>query len=91
MHPDRQNRIINVLLLIGSFIENLGLLNGKMGISICFYHLARKTGNPTYENYAEELLEQSNMYFGLTRNCAKKLITLDFMGYRIDLLSVEKL
>jgi hypothetical protein len=57
MHTDRQNRIINALLLHGSFIKNQGLLNGKMGISIFFFHLARKTGNPISENYAGELLE----------------------------------
>jgi lantibiotic modifying enzyme len=58
MHTDRQKRIINALLLHGSFIENPGLLNGKMGISIFFYHLARKTGNPIYENYAAELIDE---------------------------------
>ncbi|MGV8090713.1 MAG: hypothetical protein AB2L24_02435 [Mangrovibacterium sp.] len=30
-------RIINTLLLHSGFIDNLGLLNGKMGISIFFY------------------------------------------------------
>jgi glycosyltransferase len=58
MHTNRQNRIINALLLHGSFIKNPGLLNGKMGISIFFFHLARQTGNPIYESYAGELLEQ---------------------------------
>jgi glycosyltransferase involved in cell wall biosynthesis len=41
-------RIINGLLLHSSFIDNLGLLNGKMGVSIFFYHLSRKTGNTIY-------------------------------------------
>lgn len=50
--------IINTILLNSSFINNLGLLNGKMGISICFYHLARQTGNPIYEDYAGELIDE---------------------------------
>ena len=53
-----QQRLVNALLLHSSFIDNLGLLNGKMGISICFYHLARQTGNPLYEEYAGELIDE---------------------------------
>jgi hypothetical protein len=45
-------RVINALLLHSSFSENLGLFNGKMGISIAFFHLFRQTGNELYENYA---------------------------------------
>jgi len=51
-------RIINTLLLNASFIDNIGLLNGKMGISIAFYHLARQTGNKIYEDYAGELIDE---------------------------------
>lgn len=51
-------RLINALLLNGSFIDNPGLLNGKMGLSICFYHLARRTGNSVYEDYAGELIDE---------------------------------
>lgn len=51
-------RLINALLLHSSFIDNLGLLNGKMGISIFFYHLARETGNSIYEDYAGELIDE---------------------------------
>ena len=35
-------KIITALLLNASFIDNLGLVHGKMGISILFYHLPRK-------------------------------------------------
>ncbi|MEL7585421.1 MAG: lanthionine synthetase LanC family protein [Prolixibacteraceae bacterium] len=55
---DIDQRMINTLLLHSSFIDNLGLLNGKMGISIFFYHLARKTGNTIYEDYAGELIDE---------------------------------
>ncbi|MGV8096406.1 MAG: lanthionine synthetase LanC family protein [Mangrovibacterium sp.] len=51
-------RMINILLLHSSFTDNLGLLNGKMGISIFFYHLARETGNTIYEDYAGELIDE---------------------------------
>lgn len=51
-------KIINTLLLNASFIDNLGLMHGKMGISICFFHLARQTGNQIYEDYAGELIEE---------------------------------
>lgn len=50
--------LINSLILQSSLTNNPGLLNGKMGISIFFFHLARKTGNSVYEDHAGELLEQ---------------------------------
>jgi hypothetical protein len=59
-------RIINGLLLHSSFIDNLGLLNGKMGVSIFFYHLSRKTGNTIYEDYAGELIDE--IYEGISSN-----------------------
>jgi len=59
-------RIINTLLLNASFIDNLGLMHGKMGISICFFHLARQTGNQIYEDYAGELIDE--IYEEITTN-----------------------
>ena len=59
-------RIINSLLLNASFIENLGLMHGKMGISICFFHLARQTGTQIYEDYAGELIDE--IYEEITKN-----------------------
>jgi hypothetical protein len=46
------SRAVNHLLLHASFIDNLGLMSGKMGIAICFYHLSRKTRSEIHENYA---------------------------------------
>jgi len=43
-------RIANVLLLNASFTDNLGLLNGKMGIAVFFYHYARLTENNIYQD-----------------------------------------
>ena len=54
----RLQRIANVLLLNASFIDNPGLLNGKMGIAIFFYHYSRYTKNKTYEDYAGELIDE---------------------------------
>ncbi len=39
-------------------ITDLGLMNGKMGLSIFFSHLAQETNNEEYQNFAEELLEE---------------------------------
>lgn len=51
-------RIANVLLLNASFINNLGLLNGKMGIAIFFYQYARYTGSKMFGDYAGELIDE---------------------------------
>ena len=51
-------KIINTLLLNASFINNLGLMHGKMGISILFYHLSRKYKNKIYGDYAGELIDE---------------------------------
>ena len=54
----RQQRITNTLLLNASFIDNLGLMHGKMGIVIYFFHLASETKSQMYEDYAEELIDE---------------------------------
>ena len=54
----RQQRIVNTLLLNASFIDNPGLMHGKMGIAIYFYHLATETSNSVYEDYAGELIDE---------------------------------
>jgi hypothetical protein len=55
---DRILRIANVLLLNASFTDNIGLLNGKMGIAIFFYNYARYTGSKIFEEYAGELIDE---------------------------------
>jgi len=54
----RLQRIANYLLLNASFIDDIGLLNGKMGIAIFFYHYSRYCGNKIYEDYAGELIDE---------------------------------
>ncbi|MFV0269565.1 MAG: lanthionine synthetase LanC family protein [Draconibacterium sp.] len=56
-NPIRE-RLTNALLLNASFIDNLGLMHGKMGIAIFFFHLARETKNSIYEDYAGELIDE---------------------------------
>ena len=51
-------RIANHLIINSSFLENLGLFHGKMGIVIFFYHYSRYTNNPIYEEFAGELLDE---------------------------------
>ena len=50
--------LINNLILNSSFIKDIGLMNGKMGICIFFYLLSRKTSNEIYEEYAGDLLDE---------------------------------
>ena len=38
--------------------KNIGLLNGKMGICIYFFHLARETGNIEHQEFAEKLIDE---------------------------------
>lgn len=59
-------QIINTLLLNASFIDNIGLMHGKMGISIFFFHFARQTKNQIYEDYAGELIDE--IYDEITAN-----------------------
>lgn len=55
---ERLHRIANFLLLNASFIDNIGLLNGKMGIAIFFYHYSRHTNTKIFEEYAGELIDE---------------------------------
>lgn len=65
----RQQHITNTLLLNASFIDNLGLMHGKMGIAIYFFHLARETENQIYEDYAGELIDEIYEEISLTTPC----------------------
>lgn len=50
--------IINRLVLNASFINNLGLYHGKMGIAIFFAYYAKYTQNTLYENFTYDLIEE---------------------------------
>ncbi|MDR0560363.1 MAG: hypothetical protein LBG92_09325 [Prevotellaceae bacterium] len=51
-------RIVNHQLMNVSFCNNPGLLNGKTGCAIFFFHYARYTGNSLHEDFAGELLDE---------------------------------
>jgi hypothetical protein len=50
-------KCVDLLFLNSSFLRDYGLMHGKMGISIFFYHFSRKTENVNYEQFAGELLD----------------------------------
>lgn len=54
----RLKRIANILLLNASFILNLGLLNGKIGIAIFLFNYARYVDKKVYADYAGELIDE---------------------------------
>jgi hypothetical protein len=45
-------------MLHGSFTHNIGLLGGKTGVSVFFYHYARYTGKKIYNLFADELIDE---------------------------------
>ncbi len=51
-------RISQFLMLQSSFSNNLGLLNGKMGIVLFFYHYAKYSGKKIYSDFAGELINE---------------------------------
>lgn len=51
-------RICNHLILNSSYMKNLGIAYGKMGVVIFFFHYARYTQNLIYENYAGDLFDE---------------------------------
>jgi hypothetical protein len=55
---NRLQRIANVLLINSSFIDNPGLLNGKMGIAIFLYNYSRYLGSRIFTDYANELIDE---------------------------------
>ena len=51
-------QIADMLLLNGTLTECPGLVHGKMGISIFFFHYARCTGNELFADYAMDLFDE---------------------------------
>lgn len=50
-------RIANHQMMFGSFISNQGLLRGKMGLVLYFFHYARFSNISLYDDFAGELLD----------------------------------
>ena len=54
----RLRQISDMLILNGTLTECPGLVHGKMGISIFFFHYARLTSNELFEEYAMDLIKE---------------------------------
>lgn len=52
------NRMIRHLILHSSFLDNIGLYHGKLGVALCLYHYAKHIKDPLYNEIADDLLEQ---------------------------------
>lgn len=53
-----EKKIVCSLLLRSSIIDDIGLLEGKMGIIISFLHYYRITNNKLYDEVADELMDE---------------------------------
>ena len=51
-------QIAEMLLLNGTLVECAGLIHGKTGLAIFFFHYARYTGNALFEDYAMDLISE---------------------------------
>lgn len=51
-------RIANHLIMNASFLTDLGLYHGKMGIVLFFAHYARYTGETLYDDFAGKLFDE---------------------------------
>ena len=51
-------RLSHYLILHASHLNNIGLLDGKMGISLFFFHYSSYSKKKLYKQFAEELLDE---------------------------------
>lgn len=67
--------ISDMLLLNGTLTDCPGLIHGKMGIAIFFFHYARYTENDLFEEYAIDLIEeiQSQIHLKLSTDYERGL------------------
>ena len=72
---DILERIARTLLLHGSFTKDLGLLTGKMGISIFSFLYSRYSRKSIYENFAGDLIDEiyEDIHIGYSKNFDKGL------------------
>ena len=54
----KMNQLVDLLLLNGTLVECPGLIHGKMGIVIFFFHYADYTKNDFFEDYALDLITE---------------------------------
>lgn len=65
---DILRRIARYLMLYTSHQKNLGLLDGKMGIAVFFFHYAEYAARKVYKDFAEELIGE--IYKEIHVNCS---------------------
>lgn len=58
IHTDTERRILACLMLKSSFLTDIGLFSGKMGIVLFFVHYNKYTSDKLYEDIADELMEE---------------------------------
>lgn len=60
-------RIANHLIIHASFMSDLGLYHGKMGVVLFFAHYGRYTNNSLYDDFSGELLKEicADLHIGL--------------------------
>jgi len=51
-------RIVRHLMIYSVSLDNIGLMNGKTGITLFFYHLHRVTNNDNHLRFANELTQE---------------------------------
>lgn len=51
-------KIANLLYINVQYMENYGLLNGKMGAILFFYEYSRYSGNEVYNDFADRMLDE---------------------------------
>lgn len=52
------DRMLHHLMLQSDFLDDIGLLKGKMGLALFFTEYKRHTGENIYENIADDLIDQ---------------------------------
>jgi hypothetical protein len=57
-HDELVLRIARHLIMHASFLTDLGLYHGKMGIVLFFAHYARYTGESLYDEFAGKLMDE---------------------------------
>lgn len=58
MQDEDLRRIALYYMLHGSFMDNIGLFRGKMGLVLFYFLYSRYTSNPLYEDFAVELFNE---------------------------------
>jgi hypothetical protein len=82
------SQIADMLLLNGTLTECPGLVHGKMGIAVFFFHYAQYTNNMLFADYALDLIGemQNQLHINSRADYEKGIAGID-VG--IDYLNVE--